>query len=59
MSIDKWPYGKMPDGTEVDQYTLTNAGGMKVKVITYGALITSVQVPDDDNLWRSSYSEVS
>lgn len=41
-------YGTMPDGTEVDQYTLTNANGMKVKVITYGAIITSIEVPDRD-----------
>ncbi len=48
MSIDKQPYGKMPDGTEVDQYTLTNTNGLKVKIITYGAMITSVEVPDRD-----------
>jgi aldose 1-epimerase len=46
MSVDKQTYGKMPDGTEVDQYTLTNVGGLKVKIITYGATITSVEVPD-------------
>jgi aldose 1-epimerase len=48
MSVEKQSYGKMLDGTEVDQYTLTNTGGLKVKVITYGALITSVEVPDRD-----------
>jgi len=41
-------YGTLPDGTEVDQYTLTNAHGMKVTIITYGAMITSVEVPDRD-----------
>jgi aldose 1-epimerase len=46
MRIDKQTYGKMLDGTEVDQYTLTNAKGLKVKIITYGAMITSVEVPD-------------
>jgi len=41
-------YGTLPDGTEVDLYTLSNAHGMRVKIITYGAMITSVEVPDRD-----------
>lgn len=48
MSCDKQPYGKLEDGTQVDQYTLTNDNGLRVKVITYGAIITSVQTPDRD-----------
>jgi aldose 1-epimerase len=48
MSIEKAAYGKMPDGTQIDQYTLTNSKGMKVKVITYGAIITDVETPDRD-----------
>jgi aldose 1-epimerase len=46
MSVSKQAYGKLPDGTEVEQYTLTNPNGMKVKIITYGAVITSVEAPD-------------
>ncbi|MGD0383639.1 MAG: aldose epimerase family protein [Thermoguttaceae bacterium] len=46
MSVKKEPYGKTPDGTEVDLYTLTNANGLKVKIITYGATITDVELPD-------------
>jgi aldose 1-epimerase len=45
-SISKTPFGTMPDGTTVDLYTLTNAGGMVCKVITYGAAITELHVPD-------------
>ena len=48
MSVQKESYGKTSDGTEVDQYTLTNDNGMKVKVITYGAMIISVEVPGRD-----------
>jgi aldose 1-epimerase len=48
MNVDKQTYGKMPDGTEVDQYTLSNDHGLRVKVITYGAMLTSVEVPDCD-----------
>lgn len=34
------------DGIDVFEYTLTNAKGMEVKIITYGGIITSVKVPD-------------
>src|SRR5918993_214283 len=37
------------DGVEILQYTLTNKNGMAVKVITYGATVTSIMVPDRDN----------
>ena len=40
------PYGKMPDGTQVEIFTLTNASGVEVRAITYGAIITSLRVPD-------------
>lgn len=46
MSIQKSPFGKMPDGAQVDQYTLTSGNGLRVKIITYGATITSVEMPD-------------
>ncbi len=48
MSVERQTYGNMPDGIEVEQYTLTNAHGLKVKVITFGAMITSVELPDRD-----------
>jgi aldose 1-epimerase len=40
------PYGTTVDGAPVEEYTLTNASGMEVKVITYGGIITSIRVPD-------------
>ena len=39
-------YGTTAGGDDVYEYTLTNAKGMEVKIITYGGIITSVQVPD-------------
>jgi len=36
----------MPDGKPVIQCTLTNKSGMEVQVMTYGATLTSVRVPD-------------
>ena len=44
--IGKQPYGETADGVKVDEYTLTNANGMEVKIITYGGIITSIKVPD-------------
>lgn len=38
--------GKTADGAEVDLYTLTNANGLRVKIMTYGATIISVETPD-------------
>ena len=46
MSISKQSWGKTPEGAEVDLYTLANANGMRVKIMTYGPTITSVEVPD-------------
>lgn len=34
------------DNKPVNQYTLTNAKGMMVKIINYGGIITDIQVPD-------------
>jgi aldose 1-epimerase len=48
MSIEKKSIGETPDGTKVDEYTLTNAGGLRIKIITYGAMLTTVEVPDRD-----------
>ena len=42
------PYGKLPDGTPVEMFTLTNASGIEVKAITYGGIIVSVKTPDRD-----------
>jgi aldose 1-epimerase len=44
--ITKSSFGTLPDGREVDLYTLTNGRGMEVKVITYGGIIQSIRVPD-------------
>lgn len=44
--VEKSLFGKLTDGREVYQYTLTNKAGVKVKIINYGATVTSIIVPD-------------
>lgn len=39
-------YGTTADGIDVMEYTLANANGIEVKIITYGGIITSIRLPD-------------
>jgi len=48
MSIRKQAFGKTEDGKNVDLYTLTNTNGLKAEIMTYGGIVTSLQVPDRD-----------
>ncbi len=47
-SVVKSDFGKTADGTPVDLYVLTNAHGLKAKIITYGGIITELHTPDRD-----------
>jgi aldose 1-epimerase len=44
--VVKAAFGKLPDGTEIESYTLYNSRGASAKVITYGATLTELYVPD-------------
>jgi len=46
MNIEKSIFGVTPTGESVEAYTLSNNNGMTVKLITLGATIVRVQVPD-------------
>jgi aldose 1-epimerase len=39
-------FGRLPDGTAVDVFTLTSARGIELRAISYGGIITSLRVPD-------------
>ena len=44
--LEERDFGKTADGATVKQFTLRNSHGMVVKVMSYGAIITEVDVPD-------------
>ena len=44
--MKKEAFGKTGDGTPVDLFTLNNGKGMTVKITNYGAIVTSIVVPD-------------
>jgi aldose 1-epimerase len=46
MNVTKQAFGKMPDGTPVDLYTLTNANGLEAKITSYGGAVVSLLAPD-------------
>jgi aldose 1-epimerase len=45
-AVSHAPFGQTANGAPVDLYTLTNAHGVEVKLMTYGAAITSIRTPD-------------
>ncbi|MCF7972427.1 MAG: galactose mutarotase [Phycisphaerae bacterium] len=48
LDVQHKPFGKTAEGLPVTWYTLSNANGMRVGVIDYGATLTSLVVPDRD-----------
>jgi aldose 1-epimerase len=44
-SITKRHFGTLPNGRKVDIYTLRNSHGMRVKILTYGGILQSIEVP--------------
>ena len=44
--VEKAAFGQIPGGAAIEAYTLINARGASAKVITYGATLTELQVPD-------------
>lgn len=40
------PYGKLKDGSAISLYTMTNGKGATMRVMNYGGIIVSLDVPD-------------
>jgi aldose 1-epimerase len=45
-SITQDVFGTTAGGARVDRYTLTNANGMRVRILTYGGIVQAMSVPD-------------
>jgi aldose 1-epimerase len=45
-NLSSTSFGKLPDGNEVSLFTLKNAKGMTMTVMSYGGIITSLTAPD-------------
>lgn len=45
-TVTRQPFGTAPDGQAVELITLTNANGVELRAMTYGAIIVSLKVPD-------------
>jgi len=43
--VTKQPFGKMPNGTPVELYTL-KSGQVEVRIMTYGGIVQSLKAPD-------------
>ena len=46
LSVSRAPFGTLPDGRAVELFTLTNAHGIEIRAMTYGAIITTIYTPD-------------
>ena len=46
MDVQKEIFGKLSDGRQVELYTLTNANGARARIMTYGGILVSLEVPD-------------
>lgn len=51
MSIEKKSFGQLKNGEQVDLYTITNKNGMRVSLMTLGAGIQSIKVPDKNGVF--------
>jgi len=46
MAIEKHIFGSLADGTEIEKFTLSNSNNVSVDIITYGGIVTAVNMPD-------------
>lgn len=45
-SAQRAPFGTLPDGTAIEAITLSNSNGISARIMTYGATLQALEVPD-------------
>lgn len=45
-AVSRAVFGHTPDGVEVSSYTLVNRGGSRATILTFGAILADLRVPD-------------
>lgn len=58
-SAQRSVFGQTAEGAPVELYTLTNARGSVAKVITYGAIVADLRVPDREGKLASVVKEMT
>ena len=49
-TVEMSSFGQLPDGREVELFTLRNNQGAEVSIMTYGATIVSLKMPDKEGI---------
>jgi aldose 1-epimerase len=46
IQVSRKPFGKMPDGRDVDLFSLRNSKGAEALISNYGGIVTALKMPD-------------
>ena len=46
MSLQRKPFGRLPDNSDVTLFVLTNKNGLTASVMDYGATLVKLETPD-------------
>ncbi len=57
--VQRSVFGTTPEGATVEAFTLTNARGASAKIITFGAILADLRVPDREGKMASVVREIT
>ena len=57
-AVQRAPFGRAADGTTIEAFILTNKNGATAKVITFGAILADLRLPDRNGKLASVVREV-